>query len=217
LVYRRTERVAQRLAARRAAILNAASATGIESGFAAIAISAIAERAGVAAGTIYRYFPSKTALIRELIKLIADEDVEALNRAANTAPGPLSALAAAILNFALRGLARRQLMLALLAEPSEPRLGDARMSYRKALEAEFEELIRRAVAAGQLADAHAPRSAPVLVRVLTNGLIAQLASIPPGDSAKARLEIQELAVFALRGLGVMDARARGLVVACSPD
>lgn len=189
----------------------------MESGFAAMAISAISERAGIAAGTIYRYFPSKIGLLRDLIKLIADEDVEALKRVANTAPGPLSALAAAILNFALRSLARRQLMVALITGPVEPDLEAMRMSYRQVLTDQFEKLIRRAVDSGQLTDPNAACCAPALISVLTDGLIAKLASIPPGDSAKARFEIQQLAVFALRGLGVTDARARGLVVACSPD
>jgi AcrR family transcriptional regulator len=217
MVYRQTDRVTRKLAARRAAILDAACRTATESGLAAMQMSAVAERAGIAAGTIYRYFPSKTELVANLIRTLAQEQVEALERAANAAPGPLSALTAAILDLALRCLDRRQLMLALMTEPVEPELAAARMSYRHALAGKFEKFIRRAVDAGQLADGNAPRCAPALVGVLTDGLIAQLASIPAGDLANARLEVQELAVFALRGLGIIDARARGLVVACSPD
>jgi AcrR family transcriptional regulator len=212
MVYRQTERVARKLADRRATILNAACETAMESGMAAIQMSALAERAGVAAGTIYCYFASKTELVAELTRTLAQEEIEALERAANAAPGPLSALAAAIMAFAMRALGRRRLVLALISEPMEPELAAVRMSYREALAGEFAKLIRGAVDAGQLADGNAPRCAPALVGILTDGLIAQLASVPPGDTAKARIEVQQLAVFALRALGVMDARARGLVV-----
>ncbi|MFZ1182514.1 MAG: TetR/AcrR family transcriptional regulator, partial [Pseudolabrys sp.] len=34
----------------------------------------------------------------------------------------------------------------------------------------------------------------------------------PDDAAKARARVQALTLFALRGLGVVDARARGLIV-----
>ncbi len=65
--YRRTENVVRRLAAREQAILDAASALAAERGMAAVQIAAVAERAGIAAGTVYRYFPSKTDLVAALI------------------------------------------------------------------------------------------------------------------------------------------------------
>ena len=50
----------------------------------------------------------------------------ALERAAKAAPGPLSALAAAITTFAARALASRRLAFALIAEPVEPEVDVAR-------------------------------------------------------------------------------------------
>src|ERR1700730_3138571 len=57
--YRQTERVIRRLSARREAILAAACAALAEQG---IQIIPVAQRAGIAAGTVYRYFPSKADL-----------------------------------------------------------------------------------------------------------------------------------------------------------
>ena len=37
----------------------------------AVQIAAVAERAGIAAGTVYRYFPSKTDLVAELVAAVA--------------------------------------------------------------------------------------------------------------------------------------------------
>jgi AcrR family transcriptional regulator len=67
MVYRRTHQVVKRLAARRSAILAAARDAAAEGGMAAVQIAPVAVRANVAAGTVYRYFPSKAELISELI------------------------------------------------------------------------------------------------------------------------------------------------------
>ena len=61
--YRRTENVVRHLAAREQAILAAATGIAAESGMGAVQIAAVAAHAGIAAGTVYRYFPSKIDLI----------------------------------------------------------------------------------------------------------------------------------------------------------
>ena len=63
MVYRRTHQVVKRLAARRNAILTAAREAAAEGGMSAVQIAPVAVRANVAAGTGYRYFPSKADLI----------------------------------------------------------------------------------------------------------------------------------------------------------
>lgn len=209
--YRQTENVVRRLAARRAAILAAAGQAAAEGGMAAVQIAPVAARAGIAAGTVYRYFPAKTDLVAALVAAFSARELVALESAAKAAPGPLSALAAAITTFAARALASRRLAFALIAEPVEPELDAARVSYRKALSGEFETLIRAALAAGHLPQQDAALTAPALIGALIEGLIGPLA--PAGDDpATARARVQALTLFALRGLGVVDARARGLVV-----
>ena len=65
--YRRTENVARRLAEREQTILGAAHSIVGEKGMGAVQIAAVAQRADIAAGTIYRYFPSKNDLVGEVI------------------------------------------------------------------------------------------------------------------------------------------------------
>ena len=72
--YRRTENVARRLAARRDAIIAAARQMASEGGMAAVQIAAVAARAGIAAGTVYRYFPAKTDLIVALLTEIDERE-----------------------------------------------------------------------------------------------------------------------------------------------
>jgi AcrR family transcriptional regulator len=210
--YRQTENVVRRLAARHDAILAAACDAAEEGGMAAVQIAAVAGRAGIAAGTVYRYFPSKIELVAALVVALCACELATLERAAKAAPGPLSALAAAIATFAARALAGRRLAFALTAEPVEPEIDAARAPYRQALASEFEKLIRNALAAGHLPDQDAALAAPALLGALIEGLIGPLAPAAGDDPAKVRARVQMLTLFALRALGVVDARARGLVV-----
>jgi AcrR family transcriptional regulator len=210
--YRRTENVVRKLAARHDAIVAAACEIAAEAGMAAVQIAPVAERAGIATGTVYRYFPSKTELVAALVAALAEREMAVLERAANAAPGPLSALAAAIASFAARALANRRLAFALIAEPVEPEIDRARASFRQALAAALEKLIRRALDAGRLSDQDAALAAPALLGALIAALIGPHAPAVPADPAQVRARVQMLTLFALRALGVVDARARGLVV-----
>src|SRR5215831_20867627 len=96
MIYRRTENVARRLAERRQAIVAAARALAAEGGMAAVQIAPVAARAGIAAGTVYRYFPSKTGLVAAVMTAVSERELAAMRAAADAAPGPLSALAAAL-------------------------------------------------------------------------------------------------------------------------
>jgi AcrR family transcriptional regulator len=210
--YRQTENVVRKLAARHDAILAAARDLAAEGGMAAVQIAPVAARAGVAAGTVYRYFPSKTDLVAALVAALSELELTTLEGAANAAPGPLSALAAAITTFAARSLERRRLAFALITEPVEPDVDQARAAYRRALVGAFERMIRKAVTGAHLPEQDAALAASALVGALVEGLIGPLAPAAGGDPGKARERVQMLTLFALRALGVVDARARGLVV-----
>jgi AcrR family transcriptional regulator len=210
--YRRTENVVRKLTARREAILAAAQSLAAEGGMAAVQIAPVADRAGIAAGTVYRHFPSKTELVEALVATMAEREVALIRRAADAAPGPLSALAAAITTFAARALAERRLAFALIAEPVEPDVHAARLTYRRVVSAEFGRRIATASAGGYLPDQDATVAAPAVVGALIEGLIGPLAPTAASDPAQARTAVQMLTLFALRALGVVDARARGLVV-----
>jgi AcrR family transcriptional regulator len=212
MAYRRTEKVARRLAARHDAIIAAARALAAEGGMAAVQVAPVAERAGIAAGTVYRYFPSKNDMVSAIVDVVSQRELTAMRRAADAAPGPLSALAAAIATFSARALVRRRLSWAILAEPVEPELTPVRMAYRKALVTEIERRITAAVAARHLPEQDAALAAAALVGALTEGLIGPLAPHGPDDPGTTRDAAQALTLLALRALGVVDARARGLVV-----
>jgi AcrR family transcriptional regulator len=211
--YRRTESVVRRLAEREEAILAAATELAGEGGMAAVQIAAVAERAGIAAVTVYRYFPYMTVLVAVLVEAVAGRELNAMMQAAAAAPGPMSALAAAIATFAARALNERRLAWAIIGEPVEPQVDAMRLDFRQSLAGELEARIRAAIAGGHLPEQDAGVAAPAIVGALMEGLLSPLAP-QPADAAAARAAVQSATVFALRALGVVDARARGLVAQC---
>jgi AcrR family transcriptional regulator len=211
MAYRRTENVIRRLAARHDAILAAAGALAMEAGINAVQIAPVAERSGIAAGTVYRYFPSKTDLVAALVASVSEREIGAMRRAADAAPGPLSALAAALTTFAAHALGSRKLAFALIAEPVDADTEKARQPYRAALAGEIGKRLAAARAAGYVPDQDIKIAAPALVGALAEGLIGPLAP-DTGDEMQRRDAVQTLTLFALRAVGVADARARGIVV-----
>ena len=208
--YRRTENVVRRLAARHDAIVQAAGALAAEAGINAVQIAPVSQRAGVATGTVYRYFPSKTDLVAALVAAVSEREIGAMRRAADAAPGPLSALAAAITTYAARALESRKLAFALIAEPADA-ADEARLAFRAALTTEIGRRVSAAMGAGHLPGQDIAVAAPALVGALIEGLIGPLAAATR-DEAGTRDAVQTLTLFALRAVGVADARARGLVV-----
>jgi AcrR family transcriptional regulator len=210
--YRRTEKVRRRLAERQKAIVAAARALAAEGGMAAVQIAPVAERAGIAAGTVYRYFPSKTELVAAVLGAVSARELAALRAAAERAAGPLSALTAAITTFAARALRQRRLAWAVLAEPVDPEIDALRLGFRRALAAELEERLSAAVRAGRLPEQDVRVSAAALVGALIEGLVGPLAPEASAGAGAAREAVQALTLLALRAVGIVDARARGLVV-----
>jgi AcrR family transcriptional regulator len=228
MAYRRTERETARLAARYEAIIEAARALASESGLEAVQIVPVAERAGIAAGTVYRYFPSKDDLVAAVVSATAEREVAAIRAAAAAAPGALSGLAAAIVAFASGTMRMRCLAFAMLAEAPPPysppqggegqggetreeREGAGRFAFRRNIGGEFETLIRAAITAGHLPDQPPAAMAAAVVGATVESLVGPFAPVLVGPQAQ-RAAVQEIALFSLRALGVVDARARGLVI-----
>jgi AcrR family transcriptional regulator len=210
MAYRRTERVLQHLAARHEAIIAAAQAIAAEQGLGAVQIVPVAERAGIAAGTVYRYFPAKSDLVAALIEAVSARELATFRKAADAAPGPLSALAAGLIAFSARALRHRRLAWAINAEPVDAAVEALRLTARRALAAEIETRVRAAVAGGHLPEQDAGAASAALVGLMLEGLIGPLA--PAAEAGATRANVQTYTLLALRALGVVDARARGLVV-----
>ena len=78
MAYRRTDHVSARLADTRRRILNAARELVAEGGFSAAQMTEVARKAAVATGTLYRYFPSKEELCRQVFREVSAREMNLL-------------------------------------------------------------------------------------------------------------------------------------------
>src|SRR5215510_1215198 len=102
LAYRSTERTEARLAETRSRIIRAARELIAEGGYVAAQVSPVAERAGVAVGTVYRHFPSKSDLFAEVFRDASQHEVDAMRDAIDSPGRAPERIAAGIETFARR-------------------------------------------------------------------------------------------------------------------
>jgi AcrR family transcriptional regulator len=105
-------------AGRRLHILDCATALCARSGYDELAVSDVAERAGLAKGTIFRYFPTKEDLGRALAEAHLARWSDDLDRRLARVPGPPAPEAAA--RLLVESLAGRRELLGLAARGLAP-------------------------------------------------------------------------------------------------
>src|SRR5688572_29005914 len=109
MAYRPTERTEARKAAVRERIVTAARELVARGGYGEAQVAAVASRAGVATGTVYRHFPSKAELFAEVFRNASQHEVDAVIAAAAGADAPApERIAAAVETFARRALRGRR-------------------------------------------------------------------------------------------------------------
>lgn len=196
MVYRTTPAVRARLEAQREAIVTAATELLSEHGYAACSVAAVAQRAGIATGTVYRSFPNKAELVAELFRTVVGREVAAV-RAAAAFDGDVPAQVTSVIGtFAGRALKAPRLAFALLAEPVDAEVDSQRLVFRLAFRDLIAGLIAEGVAAGRL-PAQDPRlTAAALVGAVGEALVGPLADGEPVEDL-----VPQLSAFALRALG----------------
>jgi AcrR family transcriptional regulator len=142
MVYRRTPSVVTRLEDNRARILAAARALVAEGGWRHAHVATVAEKAGVATGTVYRYFPSKAELFAEVLAIVSSRERDVIAAIVDGDGTPATRLRGAVQAFSKRALKGRRLAHAMIVEPCEPEIDEARLEWRAALGEEFVRLIR---------------------------------------------------------------------------
>jgi AcrR family transcriptional regulator len=199
VVYRQTPGTLARKADKRESLLVAARAIVAEGGFAAASIAAVAERAGVATGTVYRYFPSKADLFAEVFRRASSREVEVMAEAARGAGSPRDRAVTAIDRWASRAIAGRTLAYALIAEPTMPEVEAERLRFREAYADVLAGLIAEGTRDGSFRVRDVRLAAAAVVGALAEALVGPLA---PSDAAvEGRELVAALVEFCLRALG----------------
>jgi AcrR family transcriptional regulator len=200
VAYRSTERTEARLAETRSRVTQAARDLIAEGGYVAAQIAAVADRAGVAVGTVYRHFPSKSDLFAEVFREASQHEVDAMRAAMEERQGTAAErIAAGIETFARRALAGKRLAWALLAEPVDPAVEAERLEFRHSYRDLMADVIRAGIDAGELPPQDPDATAAALIGAIGEAMVGPLSPSANGGDPDAL--IASLTNFCTRAIG----------------
>lgn len=202
MAYRATAKTESRRIRNRLLILDAARARVLKGGFSGLSVSRVAADAGLATGTFYRHFASKTELCTELFREASRGEVYRVQAAARGEESPTGRLLNAVRIFVSRALRGRHLAYALIAEPVDPELERERLIFRRTYAEVFEKLLEEGIETGDFTKQDPAVTATALVGVLAETLVGPLApSVDTPDPARQKDLITEVSRLCLRAVG----------------
>lgn len=178
MAYRQTAAVEARLKDNRSRILFAARTLVSEGGWTETQVASVAAAAGIATGTVYRYFPSKAELFAEVLSAVSQREVDVMTSIAATDDTAIGRLHTAVVSFVRRAMRSPRLAYALIAEPCDKEIDEARLTYRAAIS----EVVRSIITSGQAtkemrSDIQPDIAASVIVGGFMEGLIGPLSPL----------------------------------------
>lgn len=189
---------AQKAAATRQAIVSAALDEFSARGFAAARLDDVAERAGVAKGTIYVHFADKEALFQEIVRTMVVPLVMNLKALPPDNVPTRAVIEHLVATFVreIYGTRRREIVRLIMTEgPRFPAL--AEFYYREVVErgvAGMRALMTRAVARGELPNDALVRFphlmiAPLMLSIVWSGLFERFAPLDVPALVRAHLDL----------------------------
>lgn len=195
-------------------ILRAARSVVMDGGFGDLQMNAVAAAAGVAVGTIYRYFSSRAELCAAIVSTTSQREVDVLAGIAVSDGTPSQKVRDAVRTFAARAMRGRRLAYGLIFEPIDPEVESTRLQYRRAIARVFETIIRQGIAAGEFRNVDVEVAGACLVGAFMEGLVGSLApdtSGLPDRAAEVAGAIADLCLAAVAkpGNALLEDRPAG--------
>jgi AcrR family transcriptional regulator len=161
-------------------ILDHAVAVMDEVGVAGLSMSEVARRVGIRPPSLYKYFPSRLALFDLLFRDGQQANLEAFRAGAETAAPGLQALAAGLEASGRWALANQSLAKLLFSRPV-PGFEPSAEAFAPSLDmvADVQQMLRDAVALGELRPEAAGPDGLTIVSILTTGVLSQQLSNEP--------------------------------------
>ncbi|MGH8703738.1 MAG: TetR/AcrR family transcriptional regulator [Burkholderiales bacterium] len=184
-------------------LLRAAEEVMREGGWGVASVVAIAERAGVAAGTLYRHFSSKAELFVEVFRAVSEREVAAMHAAAAQAGGVAERFDAVVATYAGRALRNRRLAWALVYEPVDPLVDAERLAYRRDYREHMAGLLREGIEAGVIPPQDTDLAAAAVVGIIAETLVGPLSPVA-GDTASEKEIVAAIVSFCRRVVGLAD-------------
>ncbi|HLR13310.1 MAG TPA: TetR/AcrR family transcriptional regulator [Burkholderiaceae bacterium] len=209
MAYRQTPAVQARLEDTRRRILKAARSLISEGGWQQAQVASVAAVAGIATGTVYRYFASKAELFAEVLSLVSQREVDVIKAISSSDGSAQARLHAAVATFVKRALRNPRLAYALIAEPCDPEIDAARLTYRAALSEAIRQIITHGQDNGEFhPDIQPDIAASVIVGGFMEGLIGPLSPLnhqQPHAAHHPHSEIEQIATQACRSVSIQAA------------
>src|SRR3954463_11698522 len=180
--YRRTSATEARRAQLRERIVTAAREQVADGGYASASVQAVAARAGVAVGTVYRHFPSKADLFAEVFRRASQRELDVILEVATHEGSAAERVAEAVEAFCRRALAGPVLAYALIAEPVDPSVESERLRLRRGYRDAFAAVLADGIDSGELS----PHSADIVAAALVGALGEALVGPLSGANGDAR-------------------------------
>jgi AcrR family transcriptional regulator len=184
--------------AARQRILEAAREVVASSGWKDAQIALIAHRAQVATGSVYRHFDSKADLYAQVLAMVSEKEAAVIAAIVDSEGSAAQRLVDAIYMFCLRALRGRRLAYALIAEPCEPEIDQARLRYRSRLADQFARVIGQGVKSGEFIAVEPALGAACVTGALMEALIEPLAKPGKQDAAVMSAVAQSIAALVAR-------------------
>ncbi|MGW2086749.1 TetR/AcrR family transcriptional regulator [Streptomyces sp. NPDC001880] len=201
--YRPTARTEATRLAHRERLLDAARQLLAEGGYPAASISALARRAGVAAGSVYNHFTSKQELLAAVFRHVAGHELGAVREAVRAHSGAGEQLRALVEVFSYRALRSPRTAWALLAEPVDPLVEEERLTYRRGYHLLAETVIVAGISAGELPPQNAQLSAAAVIGAVGEALLGPLS--PVGARTDPEPVVESITALCLRAVGAEGA------------
>lgn len=139
--YKRSSLMQERMEQNREAILQSARELIAQGGIKDAQIQAIAERAGVSSGLVYRYFDNKSQVLIEVLSEAIQHEVKILNHIAESELSSKQKLDKAVTTFVKRAMNSPQLAYSLMFEPVDTELEHERFRSKQLIKQSIKEIL----------------------------------------------------------------------------
>lgn len=140
--YKRSSLMQERMEQNREAILQSARELIAQGGIKDAQIQAIAERAGVSSGLVYRYFDNKSQVLIEVLSEAIQHEVKILNHIAESDElTSKQKLDKAVTTFVKRAMNSPQLAYSLMFEPVDAELEHERFRSKQLIKQSIKEIL----------------------------------------------------------------------------
>jgi AcrR family transcriptional regulator len=169
-----------------------------EGGWGAAQIALIAHRAGVATGSVYRYFDSKVDLCVQVLAEVSQREIDVVAAIVDAEGDATGRLRDAVAAFVRRASREPRLAYALIAEPCERELDEARLAYRAELARQFSRLVDQGITRGEFVDMPGDLLSTCVTGAFMEALVGPLARGTALDKAEIDALAQQVATLCVR-------------------